>query len=264
MQGTKDQIGGAVRRGEPRRTASAFFALTVLLTIPFWALTYAMRLELLPGLPPAALAVVCPLAAAVLLSWKAQGRRGVASLLRASAWSRGVGSKPTWLLVLTIPPAVAAASFLYLRVTGHDVPDPEVFGGHLLVLLGLFLLGAWTEEVGWTAFALPRLQTVQSPLTAGLSIGLFWAIWHYPALIDAGRSPAWIGWWTLGAVAFRLVLVWSFNGAGGSLLLPVALHAVSNLCWQLFPIQGSHFDPRSHGLIMAAVALALVPRLFRR
>ena len=27
-------------------------------------------------------------------------------------------------------------------------------------------------------------------------------------------------------------------------------HAMINLCWQLFPIHGSYFDPRLNGLII--------------
>jgi hypothetical protein len=36
------------------------------------------------------------------------------------------------------------------------------------------------------------------------------------------------------------------------------IHAMFNLCWQLFPDQGSYFDPRLNGLIMAALALAAI------
>jgi len=33
-------------------------------------------------------------------------------------------------------------------------------------------------------------------------------------------------------------------------------HAMSNLCWQLFPEQGSWFDPRLNGGLLAVVAAA--------
>jgi hypothetical protein len=32
----------------------------------------------------------------------------------------------------------------------------------------------------------------------------------------------------------------------------------TNLAWQLFPISGSFFDPRLHGVFMALVAVVLV------
>ena len=56
----------------------------------------------------------------------------------------------------------------------------------------------------------------------------------------------------------RLVMVWLFNNTGGSVLGAAVFHAISNLCWQLFPVQGSWFDPRIHGLLMATVAVVAV------
>jgi len=95
-------------------------------------------------------------------------------------------------------------------------------------------------------------------LPAAILIGAVWALWHYPALAQAHRSAAWIAWWTLGKIAMRLIMVWLFNATNGSVFGVATFHAVSNLCWQLFPVHGSWFDPRLNGLLMSCGAVAAV------
>ena len=88
----------------------------------------------------------------------------------------------------------------------------------------------------------------------GILLGLVWAAWHIVPLVQAHRSPAWIAWWSLGTVTTRIVMVWLYNNTGKSVFGVALFHAMINLCWQLFPIHGSYFDPRLNGLIMALIA----------
>jgi uncharacterized protein len=67
----------------------------------------------------------------------------------------------------------------------------------------------------------------------------------------------WIAWWSLWTVAARVIMVWLYNRTGGSVLAVTLDHASSNVCWQLFPIHGSYFDPRLTGLITVAVAVVI-------
>ncbi len=57
--------------------------------------------------------------------------------------------------------------------------------------------------------------------------------------MQAHRSVVWIAWWCLGTVALRVVMVWLYNSTGKSVFAAALFHAVSNVCWQLYPIQGS-------------------------
>jgi len=236
--------------------AALFFALTLILTIPFWAASAASGAQLLPGLPAAALAVVCPALAAVILSW---GCGGAAAAQAGLARALDVGRiRPAWWLpILLISPAVSVAAFLILRLDGSGVPDPQFNIPSTTALAAVFLVSALSEELGWTGFALAPLQARLGWRGAALTIGAVWAVWHVPALVQAHRSVSWIGWWALGTVAMRVIMVWLFNGAGGSVFGVAVFHAVSNLCWQLFPVHGAWFDPRLNGLLFAAVACAV-------
>jgi hypothetical protein len=66
-----------------------------------------------------------------------------------------------------------------------------------------------------------------------------------------------MAWWCLATVAQRVLIVWLYNNTGKSVPAAVVFHAMSNLSWQLFPINGSYYDPRITGLIVAFVAVVV-------
>jgi hypothetical protein len=49
--------------------------------------------------------------------------------------------------------------------------------------------------------------------------------------------------------------VWLYSNTGKSVFAAAVAHATANLAWQLFPIQGSYYDPRITGLITAVAAV---------
>ena len=59
-------------------------------------------------------------------------------------------------------------------------------------------------------------------------------------------------------MANRVLITWLYNNTGGSVFVAVLFHAMINVTWQLFPINGSYYDPRVTGLITAAVAVIVV------
>jgi len=231
----------------------AFFGLTFLLTAPLWAFGAAVELQVLPGLPVAAVAVICPAVAAITITGRRAGWAGGHALLRRAIDGRRVPML-WWVPILLICPVVAVLAFLALRLGGSGVPSPDISIAATLALLALFLVSGLSEELGWSGFALDPLQARLGPLGAALAVGGVWAVWHYPVLVQAHHPWAWIAWWTLGTV----VMVWLYNGAKGSVFAVAAFHAVSNLCWQLFPVQGSWFSPRLHALLLSVVAVFLI------
>lgn len=237
------------------RRVAAFFALVLLLTAPLWVLGTLVSYEFLPGLPIAALAVLCPALAAAVLRFREAGRDGLTALLQRAVDFRNVNR---WLIpAILINPILFGLAFVVARSLGANIPDPSVSWVSALALFALFLPTAMLEELGWSAFALDHLQARMSPMLAAVLLGTFWALWHVPTLVQASRSLEWIAWWSLWTVSARFIMVWLYNWAGKSVAAVALYHALSNLCWQFYPVHGSHFDPRVSGLITLAVAVGL-------
>jgi membrane protease YdiL (CAAX protease family) len=114
------------------------------------------------------------------------------------------------------------------------------------------------EELGWSGYAIDPLQRRWGALASSLVVGLAWAIWHYVALAQAHRSIEWIAWWSLGTVAERVIIVWLYNNTGRSVFAAALFHMTDNLTWQLFPVNGSYYDPRITSVITAVVAVIVI------
>ena len=99
---------------------------------------------------------------------------------------------------------------------------------------------------------LADLQERFGAFRASLIIGVVWAVWHFIPLLEAQRSLEFIAWWSLGTLALRVIIVWLYNNTGRSVFVAAVFHAMVNLTWQLFPVNGSYYDPRLSGLIAVA------------
>ena len=102
-----------------------------------------------------------------------------------------------------------------------------LIGVALVVGLGAGLL----EDLGWTGFALPRLQQHYGWLKAGLVLGLIWGLWHL--LADYwGNANAWgplyasryLLWCGASFTAYRMLIAWAYSHTR-SLLLAQLMHA---------------------------------------
>jgi uncharacterized protein len=149
-------------------------------------------------------------------------------------------------------------SYGAIRLMGVPVPAPPFSVGTILALfVGLFI-GALGEELGWSGYAIDPLQERFGALEGALLLGMVWAVWHYVPLLEVHRSLAFIAWWSLGTVAARVIIVWLYNNTGKSVFVAALFHTMINLTWQVFPINGSYYDPRVTGLITAIVAVVVV------
>jgi CAAX protease family protein len=130
-------------------SASAFFALTFALSIPFWVVGGTTGVEIVPGLPVAALMAACPAIAAVILTARAAGSSAVRALLRRALDARRIGA-PWLLLILLFKPAIMVLSYGILRANGASIPAPHFSIATITLLFGVFLVFAAGEELGWT------------------------------------------------------------------------------------------------------------------
>ena len=221
----------------------------------------------------------CPMLAALLLVRRDSGTTGVRNLLKRSFDFGRINDKRWYLPVLLLVPLVSV--FVYGVMRGLDLPLPAsptaaqsiaqvladlpiVFA---LLMFIAFFVGALGEELGWSGYVLDLLQERRSALRASLILGAVGVAWHLvPLLVIMHRPPIWIAWWCVYAVAFRILVVWIFNNTGRSVFAVAVFHATLNLSFLLFPVNGSHFDIRLAGLVMAGAAAVVIvfwgPRLW--
>lgn len=148
-----------------------------------------------------------------------------------------------------------------LVVDGSTIPT-VLWSLEAGLLVSLLLRGAMGEELGLRGFALPVLQQHFSAAGAALAVGVGWALWHLPALIDDPASAPII---VILIIGLSFVFTWLFNGTGGSLVGPLLFHAFQNAeetIETLFPaIVGSDWEALAAlGLLAVSVVAVFFVR----
>lgn len=249
-----------------KHVAGSFFArflgLVLLLSLPFWLLEWLAKGypdQLQVNLPLSALMFVCPALAALILSHRADLRRGARNLL-LRVFDGGRIRPRVWCLpALLLMPTITVLAYTVMRLLERPLPNFEVFLLPVVAFCLVFFVSVVGEELGWTGYALEPLQARYGALVAGLLLGLVWALWHIVPYIQAGNSGTWIVWQCVYTVAARVLLVWLYGHAGHSLLAVILAHASINVSVFLFPVYGSHYDPFFAATLACAVAVVLWP-----
>ncbi len=239
------------------RSPLKFFLLVFALSIPFWLVGAASRLQLLPGLPLAALMFVCPAAAALILVYGENKTAGISALLERCFDFKRIRAKVWYVPAIFLMPGIFGLSYELMRLNGVPIPSPQISVPAVLAMFVVFLIAALGEELGWSAFITEPMQERWGALGAGILLGIVWAAWHFVPLLEANRSLAWIAWQSLFTVAFRVLIVWLYNNTSRSVFAAALVHDLSNVSWQIFPIHGSYYNPRVSGLTMIFVVVVV-------
>lgn len=98
-------------------------------------------------------------------------------------------------------------NYKWARMIGFDLPAPFIIGllSKMIIASLLTTIVVFGEEVGWSGFLTPKLRKVFSVPTTSVMVGVFWAVWHFPAIIGGfygNGSPLWIS-----LPGFTMVLV---------------------------------------------------------
>jgi uncharacterized protein len=244
-----------LNRSTPRnRSALTYFGLTFALSIPFWIAGALTKFQILPGIPVSALGLVCMVGAASILVYRENGLNGVLELLKRSFDFKRVKAKIWYLPTIFLMPCVMVLSYVVMRLMGVALPAPQFSLATTLLLFVVFFVGAVGEELGWSGYAIDPLQERFGALGGALVLGLVWAVWHLIPLLSVQRSLTWIAWWSLSTVGYRVIITWLYNNTGKSVFVAVIFHAMINVTYLQFPINGSYYDPRVTGLIVAFLA----------
>ena len=175
-------------------------------------------------------------------------------LLRRSVDFQRIRAKRWYVPILLLMAGVNLAVYGLMRWMDMPLAAPQILVPAALLMFVTFLVGALGEELGWSGYITDPMQQRWNAPKTGLLLGLVAVLWHLVPLLLMNRSPTWIAWWCLYAVAARILIVWLYNNTGKSVFAVALFHATLNLCWMLFPVNGSHFDMRLGGLAMAFTA----------
>ena len=148
-----------------------------------------------------------------------------------------------WVYVLLVPPALqsclAFLSFVFAR-KAIAINPAALLSLATPAMLVPFLFGPFGEEFGWRGFLLPRFVRRFSVLPACLTVGITWAVWHWPlayqAIVQAPGREIISRVWAITCMSFMIAAVYLRTQ---SLLLAMIMHwnfdSMLQLSSHLFP-----------------------------
>ena len=178
-----------------------------------------------------------PLIATALLLPLIGGWAGVKELVgRILLWR--VGWR-WYAIVLGLPVLLTfSAVGLNLLLGAQVLPEFELPDAANLAIRFVFIF-FWIglgEEPGWRGFVLPRLLVGRTALVAALILGLIHTVWHLP-LYGREYDAANVVPWGISVFCFSIVICWVYLHTGGSILMPMLMHAANNtvaVVWRMF------------------------------
>jgi uncharacterized protein len=215
-----------------RHPLITFFVLTYALSWAFEIPLVVLRdgIAGIQGLVLNLLAANVPSVLAIVLTAMVFGRGSLRRLLgRLLIWR----VNPLWYVVVLGPFFLAGGMIALNTLLGGPAISLDVPLLTAVIMLAFFIFpgSAMGEEIGWRGYALPRLQTGRSALSASLILGVIWGFWHLPLYFagQAGRPLSLLPLFVVSTIALSVIITWMYNSTGGSLLLVVLLHATANL-----------------------------------
>jgi len=225
-----------------------FFAFTFLFSWLLWLPNVLITHGLIPENKTAEtiaeignwLAGIGPSLAAIWIILKYQGKSKFKELinrifaLRLGSWY--------WPLFLLLPIVLVLAHCLNSWFFNAPFPESGLLNEPwwIPLLLLIFFILQFGEELGWRGFALDRLLARMNVLQASVVVGSIWAVWHLPMFISKGfgqyeyHMPFLQFFLTL--VLISVIITWMQINTGGSLFPAFLIHAQINLSGEVLPL----------------------------
>jgi uncharacterized protein len=193
--------------------------------------------QLDPGNVDAPILPVGPLLATLIVLFIAGGWPALVALFRKITHWR-VGWK--WYAVVLLLPAaltlVAVGLNLIIgaqRAATFEAPDAVSV---LVRFVFIFLWIGLGEEPGWRGLVLPQFLKRHTALVAALLVGAIHLVWHAP-LYGVEYDATNVLPWGISVICYSIVICWIYLHTGGSILMPMLMHASNNtiaLLWRMF------------------------------
>ena len=143
-----------------------------------------------------------------------------------------------WYLYLAgaflIPLLIGGLQYVLYRILG-GIPawsSAEPWFTYLFYLIPTALLSGGNEEPGWRGYALPVLNKLTSPLLAGLILGVFHSLWHFPMM---ARYETNMLWYMFNLIPLTYLFNWFFMKSLGSIWPVMLFHAGTNVIGAFIP-----------------------------
>jgi membrane protease YdiL (CAAX protease family) len=138
-----------------------------------------------------------------------------------------------WYLVLLAPTALVVGTITLVAVTRGGPTAAlamPLLNAIFFVAFMTFPGSAAGEEIGWRGYALPRVQSRRTALTASLVVGVLHGLWHLPLWLrgDVDHRLSVYPAFLIQAIALAVIYTWLYNSTKGSLLLVVLFHTATN------------------------------------
>jgi membrane protease YdiL (CAAX protease family) len=167
---------------------------------------------------------------AALICSAMEGKGAVKRLVRSIVKAKA--PLVCYIVALLLPVALlGAAATISVLIGGAPVPTRAQFSswpGLVDKFIFMLLFVGLGEEPGWRGFAIPQLQKRLSPLAATMVLAPVWLLWHVPLFLSGEFTPARAVPFAVSLLGGALVLTWLYNRSGGSVLLPMLMHATVN------------------------------------
>lgn len=238
-----------------RRPPLTFFMLVFALTIPFGVIGILSGIQLIPGIPLTALAVFSPAIAAAILVRRENGTSAVTALLWRSFDYKRINAKVWYIPIVFLPFGVAVLRDGLMGWMEMSPPALQISVLSALVMSLMFFVFALGEELGWSGYVIDPLQDRWTALQASVLVGVVWAVWHIPLMVQLGQSPALIGWGCLNMVGTRILLVWLYNNTGKSVFAIALCHALLNVSSKILFSGNSYTAGVISSLLIATMAV---------
>ncbi len=220
-------------------------------------LTFATYFLPLPRQVLPFLIVLLPTLIAIGLTALNEGGIGVRSLLgQVGQWRISL----KWLLIalglaLLLRLAISVLAFMLGLIAAIQVRPLPL--GQLFLLAVIVTIAALLEEVGWRGYALPKLLTQHSALTASLLIGVVWGSLHLALLLPGMMNEGVPALPTvLAVVSVSVLTTWLYVNSGGNLVLAIAFHAAQNFF--VIVNEGIPFSAMAWLMLVVYLVLALI------
>eukprot|EP00985_Skeletonema_marinoi_P013768 scaffold6868_cov120-Skeletonema_marinoi.AAC.13 len=153
------------------------------------------------------------------------------------------GSSYYYVIALLIAPLSSVVTLIMLSTFVSEAYTPKLFTSTnkpplVLTGIGVGLIIATFEEIGWSGYVVPRLLQTHSEFYTGVITGVIWGLWHFPPfwevdtfssqiplLLLFGRLFTWI-------IVYRVIMVWIYSRMKRSvaLMMMILMHTSLVFC----------------------------------